>query len=185
MLRRWFIESLSVLLVTAIVTSAAAEGGWKIPNLLPFQSKKPKPAKQFTNSNSMRTRPVRPASHSWTDYRDIARRRKKASSPVGKIAEGTKKFHEQTTRTVSQSIKKIGDDTKQLLDQTKQLLMPWADDGKKSSRRAKPLGNTTKRDDKGNGFFSAPRFWTSTGKPKKTKAPLTMSEWIGQDRPGQ
>jgi hypothetical protein len=62
--------------------------------------------------------------------------------------------------------------------------MPWAENGKNSSRRAKPRGTGSQRGHQGNGFFPAPKFWTSGEKHTK-KPPLTMSEWIGQDRPGQ
>lgn len=185
MSRRWLIEGLSLVLVAVIATSAAAEGGWKFPNLLPFQSKKPKSARDYVRSKSGRAGSVKPASYTARELRDMTKRRKKPSNPIEQIAEGTKQLHEQTTRSVSNSMKKLGDGTKQLLDQSKQLLMPWADDGKTSSRRTKPLGGTTRKDDKGNGFFPAPKFWTSGDKHQKTKPPLTMSEWIGQDRPGQ
>jgi hypothetical protein len=185
MIRRWFIEGLSVVLVAVIATSAAAEGGWKIPNLLPFPSKKPKTSRDYVRSKSGRAGSVSPASYTPRELREMTRRRRKPSNPMEQIVEGTKQIQEQTTRTVSNSVKKIGDGTKELFDHSKQLLMPWAGDGKTSSRRAKPSRTTTQRDNKGTGFFTAPKFWTTGDKHKKSKPPLTMSEWIGQDRPGQ
>jgi len=184
MLRKWLVVQLSGFLIAVTAANAAADGGWKIPNLLPFQSKKPKSARDYIGSKSGRGRSVRPASYTAREIREMARRRRKPSNPMEQLVETTKQLHEQTNRAVSNSLKKIGDGTKQFFDQSKGLLMPWAENGKSSSRRAKPRGSGSPRGDQGNGFFSAPKFWTS-GEKHKTKPPLTMSEWIGQDRPGQ
>jgi hypothetical protein len=105
MLRKWFVVQLSVFLCAVIAASAAADGGWKIPNLLPFQSKKPKSARDYIRSKSGRAGSVRPASYTAREIRDMARRRRKPSNPMEQLVESTKQLHEQTNRAVSNSVK--------------------------------------------------------------------------------
>ncbi len=182
MFRRWLLSVLGLFFAAQLVVAASAEDDWKMPRILPFPSKHAKPPRPYAPPKTRTPSMIRPVSALVPDLLVFPPRDPNEPSTLAKLTEGTKKLHRQTSQTISRGAKKVSDDTKAFFIKTKEILDPWPDSSTTSSRRRS--GNRgSSSSAAGGGLLALPKWWSSDDQHERAQ-PITMSDWLGQPRPG-
>ena len=182
MIRPWLVSGLVVILTASLLTTTLAEDDWKLPRILPFPSKKARPAQSPQPRKKTTSSLIRPVSALVPDVLDITRRPAGGPSPLDRLTTGTKKLHQQTSQAIASGAKKVSDDTKTFLTKSKEVLLPWSESPSTSRRSGSRRGSSSDRAS-GGGLLALPKWWSTDDRPPQP-APVTMSDWLGQPRPG-
>ncbi len=174
---------LAVFFVMGAYSRAGAEERWTMSKLMPFSAQSARPV-TVPKKTSTATSFVRHASAILPDVKGITQRLPKLDSPLDRLGDSAGKLHRKTTRAFSNGAKKVSSDTKAFLSKSKEVLSPWPAGSKVSSRRnSTGVGSSGDRG-AGGGLMALPKWWSSDKQRPKEQAPLTMSDWFKQPRPG-
>ena len=145
---------LAGLVAMACAGTAAATEGWSLSKLNPFQK----------SSSSKRV------------HGSVSDEKSKSVLPSMSLPGLGSKSHKPAHSSEPSTLSKMNQGTKDFFGKTKDVLMPWSKSSKKPAARPVSSKKT-----------AAKTPWYKSWIPQKKKVekkPMTVSDFIGQDRPG-